>query len=386
MGRRHDADGVAAEAEVRRLVLADDPGVAPLRDPVLHAQPPVHGVHEQAAQPLALEVRGGAHRRREHPRRLAACAGVGPGPGDRDHRVVLRSFDRRIVGRHAGENGAEQQDVRVVAQVPEPVDVGRAPDVVHAAQDRMARRGRRDDAAGALLAVTAVMVDPGVAEHLLAESAGPGLAAKAPVRVRAIRVALVGEGVGRGAQAHDRPPRLDVVDDVLHLLVGKFAKTCGDHHQVGVRERFEARDVRLLLRVDRPGLGVYREQHDALETVPHGEQLAQHRHRFLGAVFLVAGDEDDLAAGAGAVAARIVHPLGLAAERRRVQEGQEHRAQGRAGRKKTIHSHFWNLRNQRNTAPEGLRSPSAKLALPAASPTLDRHSRTTGTARTRRQP
>ena len=339
MHGRHDAHGVAAEAEVRRPVVADDPHVALLRDPLLHAEAPVHGIHDQAAQALALEVRRGSHRRREYPRGLAAVARVRASPRQRLHRVVLRTLDRQVVRRHAGQHRAVQKHIGVVAEVLHAVDVRRAPDVGHSAQDGMAGGAGRYDPAGAFPAVATVVVDPRFAQHLLAEPARPGLAAKAPVRVRAVRVALVGEGVRRGAQADDRPPRFDVVHDVLHLLVGELPEPRRDDHEVRVSQSLETRDVRLLLRIDRPRLRVDREQHDALEAVPHGEHLAEHRHRFLGAVLLVAGDQDDLPARAGAVASRVGHPLLFAAECRPLQEGQKHRAQRRSRRKKTIHSH-----------------------------------------------
>ena len=50
--------------------------------------------------------------------------------------------------------------------------------------------------------------------------------------------------------------------------------------------------------IDRAGLGIDREEHGAVETVPRGEDSREHRHGFLGAVFLVAGQENDPFPGA----------------------------------------------------------------------------------------
>ena len=51
------------------------------------------------------------------------------------------------------------------------------------------------------------------------------------------------ERVRRRADADNRPARLDVIHDVLHLLIGQIAKPREDDHQVGGRKCFETRDV-----------------------------------------------------------------------------------------------------------------------------------------------
>ena len=61
--------------------------------------------------------------------------------------------------------------------------------------------------------------------------------------VLAVLLRLDVEGVRRRAHADDRLARLDVVDDVLHLLVGQVAEAREDDHQVGRLERLQARDV-----------------------------------------------------------------------------------------------------------------------------------------------
>ena len=111
------------------------------------------------------------------------------------------------------------------------------------------------------------------------------------------------EGVRRGPQADDRLARLDVVDDVLHLVVGQVAEAGEDDHQVGRLERLQAGDVVVAVGVDRAVLGIDGEQDGAVEAVVLGQDLGQLRQRLLGAVLLVAADQDDVLALAGAVAA-----------------------------------------------------------------------------------
>ena len=55
-------------------------------------------------------------------------------------------------------------------------------------------------------------------------------------------------------------------------------------------------------------LGVDGEQDGAFEAVMLGEDLGELRQRFLGAIFLVAADEDDVLALAGAVEAIVDDP------------------------------------------------------------------------------
>ena len=57
------------------------------------------------------------------------------------------------------------------------------------------------------------------------------------------------------------------------------------------------------VRIDRAVLGIDGEQDGALEAVMLGEDLAELRQRFLGAILLIAADEHDVLALAGTVAA-----------------------------------------------------------------------------------
>ena len=156
-----------------------------------------------------------------------------------------------------------------------------------------------DDPARALLAVAAVVADPGLAQHLPAEAAVPLLALPAVAGVGLAPLDV--EGVRRRPQADDRPARLDVVDDVLHLVVGQVAEAGEEDHQVGRLERLQAGDVVATVGVDRPVL-VDREQHRALEAVMLREDLRQLRQRLLRAVLLVAADQHDVLPLAGPVA------------------------------------------------------------------------------------
>ncbi len=151
------------------------------------------------------------------------------------------------------------------------------------------------NAAGRLLAVAAVVLDPGLAQDLPAEAAVPALAVPG---VAGERLALLDvEGVRRRPHADDRPARVDVVDDLLHLVLGQVAEPGEEDHQVGVPERLEAWDV-ARAGVDRPVLAD-REQDGALKPVPPGEDLRELGQGLLGPILLVAGDEDDVLPLAG---------------------------------------------------------------------------------------
>ena len=108
----------------------------------------------------------------------------------------------------------------------------------------------------------------------------------------------------RRAQADDRPARLDIVGEVLHLLVGQIAESREEHHQVG---RWQALpDPGILsspVGVDRAVGRIDGEQHRTLEAMALGEDLGQLRQRLFGAVFLVAADQHDVLPFARPIAA-----------------------------------------------------------------------------------
>ena len=142
----------------------------------------------------------------------------------------------------------------------------------------------------------AVVVDPGFAEHLLAEAAGPVLVAPVVLDVGAVLVLGITERVRRRAQAQDRLARIHELVDVLHVAVRQFAEPRGDDHHVGGLQGLQAGDVVLVQRIDRPVRRVDGEQHGTLEAVVDGQDLAQHRQGFLGTVLLVAADQHDVLA------------------------------------------------------------------------------------------
>ena len=114
--------------------------------------------------------------------------------------------------------------------------------------------------------------------------------------------------MGRRPHADDRPARFDILDDVLHLLVGQVAEARGDNHQVGRLEALPGRGCcRVWLGSIVPSL-VDGEQHGAFETVMLGQDLAQLRQRLLGAILLVAADQDDVLALAHAERTLVDHP------------------------------------------------------------------------------
>ncbi len=72
-----------------------------------------------------------------------------------------------------------------------------------------------------------------------------------------------------------------MLDDVLHLFVRQVAKAGGDNHQVGRSESLQAGDVVPNHGVDRPSLGVHREEHRALEPMVFSEDLTELRQCLL---------------------------------------------------------------------------------------------------------
>ena len=80
---------------------------------------------------------------------------------------------------------------------------------------------------------------------------------------------------------------------------GRLRNRRGEDHQVGRLERFEAGDVVVAVRVDRAVLGSTAKSTVHLNPCRSGEDLGQLRQGLLGAVLLVAADEDDVLALAG---------------------------------------------------------------------------------------
>src|SRR5205823_7232349 len=96
---------------------------------------------------------------------------------------------------HALEHLAQDQGLAIAGEwQPHLVHIGRPPNVAvfDAPEDRVLRSGRRDDPAAAFLAVVAVMVDPGFAQHQAAEASpllvpGVALVSLVPLEVESMR-------------------------------------------------------------------------------------------------------------------------------------------------------------------------------------------------------
>ena len=198
-----------------------------------------------------------------------------------------------------------------------------------------------DDPPRALPAVAAVVVDPGLSQHLPPESLRHFLVLLVPTVVMEGPVLGDVEGMRRRPHTDHGPAGRQVVVDLLHLGVGKVAEPRRDHHQVGRPQRLEAGDVVDRVGVDRARLRVDRVEHRAAEAVVPGEDLRQLRERLLAAVFLVAADEHDPPALPRPLPA-VDHEPGVGGQRRsgrgRHEPGHEphgdqrHRAESRHAR------------------------------------------------------
>ena len=127
------------------------------------------------------------------------------------------------------------------------------------------------------------MTDP-----LLTEDFQPELA---PLEITCL--AAAGEGVGGGAETNHRLPGVQELGEICQMLVRKLTETRANDEQVCVLQRLGATDVLLVIRIDVARLFVRGEKHDAIEAVLLRQNLRQHRHGFLGAVFLISRHEHD---------------------------------------------------------------------------------------------
>ncbi|MFN9954151.1 MAG: hypothetical protein ACK55I_13715, partial [bacterium] len=77
-------------------------------------------------------------------------------------------------------------------------------------------------------------------------------------------------------------------------------------------------------------LGIHRKENRALEAVALGQDAGEHRHRLFGAVFFVACEQDDVLAGARALAGGEFQPTGTGGEGFR-GDGREREDEGGQG-------------------------------------------------------
>ncbi len=105
--------------------------------------------------------------------------------------------------------------------------------------------------------------------------------------------------MGRGAETDHRPAREEVLVDPFHLIVRQRPEAGEHEDQVGGPQGFESGYVRLLVRVDDPGLRIDGEEDGAVEAVAERQDRGELGQCLFGPILLVAGDQDDADAVAG---------------------------------------------------------------------------------------
>ena len=122
----------------------------------------------------------------------------------------------------------------------------------------------------------------------LAEDFQPELT---PFEVARLRAAA--EGMRRRAEADHWLARVQELREVRQMLIWQLTEARTDDQEIRIRQHLGATDVLLVVRVDVARLVVRGEQHDAVEAMLLGQNLRQHRHRLLRAVFLIARHQHD---------------------------------------------------------------------------------------------
>jgi hypothetical protein len=122
----------------------------------------------------------------------------------------------------------------------------------------------------------------------------------------------------------NRPERRNAIDGLL--ADGLLAHLTALRADEGVRaiEGLGLAQGGAVVRVD-GAVRVMGEEDDATETMALREEAGEHGHGLLGAILLIAGQEDDGLARAGALAAREVEPAGAGGEG--LGGGERHGAQ-----------------------------------------------------------
>ena len=141
--------------------------------------------------------------------------------------------------------------------------------------------------------------------------------------------------MGAGADGEGGFAGFEVIDDVLHGVVGEFAEAEEEDEVVGGAGGGDAGDIVGGIRVDVAGFLIDGEEDGGVEAVTGAEELREHGGGFLGAVFFVAGEEDDVFAFSGAFGAVEVEPWVRGWEGGRAEEGEESEAAEHDGVGKT---------------------------------------------------
>lgn len=250
----------------------------------------VGGVDDEAAEVFAEEVDGSAGGGAEAGAGgFAVGSGVGVEPGEGHGGVVLVSCDGDGVGVEGFGDEAAEEDGVGLGEVFDAVDIGGGEDVAYGVEDGVFFPAFFDDCACAFAFVFAVVADPCFAEDF-----------EAPVVLGDGAEGFFSfEGVGGGAVSDDGLTGVEVLGHVGAVGPVEGAHAGADDDEVGGVEVVPSFDASGVVGVDVGAVLAPGEEDGAIEAVLLGKDFAEHGHGFLGAVFFVAGDEDDFFAFAG---------------------------------------------------------------------------------------
>ena len=135
---------------------------------------------------------------------------------------------------------------------------------------------------------------PALAEHLFPEAVEVPVGALTELK-----------GVRAGAEADDGDAPVIGIHKVLHVLVGPVAEPKGYDNEVSRVHGLGVGDTLLVVGIDL-ALVIHREENGAVESVVIGEDAPKHGQTFLGAIFFVTTDKNDVLALTRAVLALVV--------------------------------------------------------------------------------
>lgn len=164
--------------------------------------------------------------------------------------------------------------------------------VTDSGEDEMVLIFGGDLKAGRLFMIASVMANPSVAENLVAEATIEVFAFVLKIVVGIFLAFGDLEGMRRGAESNDRATALEIFINVNHLLVRKIQKARENEHEVGLFKNLETLNVRS------PGgnfaLVVDSEKNGGFKAVIFSEDTGKGGAGFLGAVFVIGGNKDDV--------------------------------------------------------------------------------------------
>lgn len=236
-------------------------------------------------------------------------------PRERLHGIVLLASDRLRLGIERLRHRAAHENGVFVSEVNNPVNIRRPKDLLHAIEDGMASLILLDHTESAFALVSAMVIDPLLAQDL-------------PTKLtilQATEVAFAIEGMGRCAKTDHRLASVEEIRHMNGLFRTRLAEARRDDHQIRVIESRQTSQPLLIVRVDVFPLLIPGEHHRAVETVMLTKNLAQHRERLLGAVFLIARDENHALPLARAFLALQDQGIGRPAGQRKKQRGTDYR-------------------------------------------------------------